>query len=155
MRFLNSVGGGRIARIEGQIAYVDDEGFETPVLLKEIVVVMPAGHEKAANAPKVMFDQKAFDEGRKSQPQTAPSVKTESPKREGPLPQPELPVEETSHGEKMNVMLAFEPGDVRHLDKSRFGARQRLQLLSRRGLLAPFGRGEGMDSGLLRKCGSE
>ena len=122
VRFLNSVGGGRIARIEGQIAYVDDEGFETPVLLKDIVVVMPAGHEKAANAPKVMFDQKAFDEGRKSQPQAAPAVKTGSPKREGPLPQPELPVEETSHGEKMNVMLAFEPGDVRHLDKSRFGA---------------------------------
>ncbi len=116
VRFLNSVGGGKIVRIEGQIAYVDDEGFETPVMLKEVVVVMPAGHEKAANAPKVMFDQKAFDEGRKS-PQPA-EVKTQAV----PESQPELPVEETPHGEKPNIVLAFEPGDVKHLDKTRFTA---------------------------------
>ncbi len=116
VRFLNSVGGGKIVRIEGQIAYVDDEGFETPVMLKEVVVVMPAGHEKAANAPKVMFDQKAFDEGRKS-PQPA-EAKTQAV----PESQPELPVEETPHGEKPNIVLAFEPGDVKHLDKTRFTA---------------------------------
>ena len=121
VRFLNSVGGGRITRIEGQIAYVDDEGFETPVLLKEIVVVMPAGHEKPAGGPKVMFDQKAFDEGRRaSAPSQAPAEKRESP-REYPEPQAALPVEETSHGEKPNIVLAFEPSDVKHLDKSRFG----------------------------------
>ena len=121
VRFLNSVGGGRITRIEGQIAYVDDEGFETPVLLKEIVVVMPAGHEKPAGGPKVMFDQKAFDEGRRaSAPSHAPAEKRESP-REYPEPQAALPVEETSHGEKPNIVLAFEPSDVKHLDKSRFG----------------------------------
>ncbi len=116
VRFLNSVGGGKIVRIEGQIAYVDDEGFETPVMLKEVVVVMPAGHEKAANAPKVMFDQKAFDEGRKS-PQPA-EAKTQAVSES----QPELPVEETPHGEKPNIVLAFEPGDVKHLDKTRFTA---------------------------------
>ena len=42
VRFLNSVGGGRIVRIEDNIAYVDEDGFETPVLLKECVVVAPA-----------------------------------------------------------------------------------------------------------------
>jgi len=36
--------------------------------------------------------------------------------------QPGLPVEETSHGDKMNIALAFEPSDVKHLDKSRFSA---------------------------------
>ena len=30
VRFLNSVGGGIIKKIEGNIAYVDDDGFETP-----------------------------------------------------------------------------------------------------------------------------
>ncbi len=125
MRFLNSTGGGKITRIEGQIAYVDDDGFETPVLLKEVVVVMPAGHEKGANAPKVMFDQKAFDEGRKERSGVsdgrgyvgvAGHAPTEvggnaSSGREGqgaearakgmgeyPEPQPALPVEETPHG---------------------------------------------------------
>lgn len=42
VRFLNSVGGGRIVRIDGNIAYVDEDGFETPVLLKECVVVAAA-----------------------------------------------------------------------------------------------------------------
>lgn len=116
VRFLNSIGGGRITRIDGQIAYVDDDGFETPVMLKEVVVVMPAGHEKGANTPKVMFDQKAFDEGRK----TSEPLKTVEPKLQEP--QPELPVEETAHGEKPNIVLAFEPVDVKHLDRSRFTA---------------------------------
>ena len=34
VRFLNSVGGGRVTKIKDNIAYVEDEdGFETPVLL--------------------------------------------------------------------------------------------------------------------------
>lgn len=37
VRFLNSVGGGVVTRIEGNIAYVEDEdGFETPILVKEL-----------------------------------------------------------------------------------------------------------------------
>lgn len=35
---------------------------------------------------------------------------------------PELPVEETSHGDKLNIVLAFEPSDVKQLDKSQFAA---------------------------------
>ena len=50
VRFLNSVGGGKITRIEGQIAYVDDDGFETPILLKEVVVVLPAGTSRKPRA---------------------------------------------------------------------------------------------------------
>ena len=124
VRFLNSTGGGKITRIEGQIAYVDDDGFETPVLLKEVVVVMPAGHEKAAGAPKTIFDQKAFDEGRKATESPKSAVDKDPGRKtaEYPAPQPALPVEETAHGEKPNIVLAFESDDVKHLDKSRFGA---------------------------------
>lgn len=39
IRYLNSVGGGEIIRIEGNMAYVNEDGFETPVLLRECVVV--------------------------------------------------------------------------------------------------------------------
>lgn len=39
VRYLNAVGGGRVVRIVDNIAYVDEDGFETPVLLKECVVV--------------------------------------------------------------------------------------------------------------------
>lgn len=117
VRFLNSVGGGKITRIEGQIAYVDDDGFETPVLLKEVVVVMPAGHDPKSGSVGKIFDQKAFDEGKKV---SEPPVRVQDEVM--PAPQPELPVEETSHGDRMNIALAFEPSDVKHLDKSRFSA---------------------------------
>ena len=44
VRFLNSVGGGRIARIDGAVAHVvDEDGFEIPMLLRECVVVAEAG----------------------------------------------------------------------------------------------------------------
>lgn len=116
VRFLNAIGGGKITRIEGNIAYVDDEGFETPVLLKELVVVMPAGHDSAKSGVKKMFDQKAFDEGRTN------AVAVPAPAAPDPEPEKELPVEETPHGEKPNILLVFEPSDVKQLDKSRFAA---------------------------------
>ncbi len=117
VRFLNSVGGGKITKIEGQIAYVDDDGFETPVLLKEVVVVMPAGHEPKAQGPRIIFDQQAFDEGKKAEEPVKKSIVETVV-----APEKEMPVEETSHGDKMNIALAFEPSDIKHLDKSRFTA---------------------------------
>ena len=115
VRYLNAVGGGRITRIEGQIAYVDEDGFETPVLLKEIVVVMPAGHDASKGGPKMMFDQKAFDAGRSE------TLRMPDPAPAKPAAQtPSLPVEETAHGEKMNLVLAFEPSDTRNLAAARF-----------------------------------
>lgn len=118
VRFLNSVGGGKITRIEDKIAYVDDGGFETPVLLKEIVVVLPAGHEADQQGARKMFDQKAYDAGRRM-PASEPAVEKEVAVA---APVKELPVEETAHGDTLNIALAFEPTDVRQLDKSSFGA---------------------------------
>lgn len=118
VRFLNAIGGGKITRIEGNIAYVDDDGFETPVLIKELVVVMPSGHDASKGGYKKMFDQSAFDEGRTS---VEAERKIETPVREE-VSVPELPVEETDHGEKPNLLLVFEPSDVKQLDKSCFSA---------------------------------
>ena len=39
VRYLNAVGGGVVVRIAKNIAYVDEDGFETPVLARECVVV--------------------------------------------------------------------------------------------------------------------
>ena len=40
VRFLSSVGGGVVTRIQGNTAFViDEDGFETPSLVKELVVV--------------------------------------------------------------------------------------------------------------------
>ena len=124
VRFLNSIGGGVITRIEGKIAYVEEDGFETPMLIKDIVVVLPAGHEPTHKGANIMFDQSAFDKGkeeektRKSKPGKqdieSDDLKTTSDNLG--------PVVETDYGDKLNLTLAFEPSDAKSLIRSKFTA---------------------------------
>ena len=118
VRFLNAIGGGVITKIDGKTAYVEDEdGFESPILLKDVVVVLPAGHEAAVKGSSIMFDQKAFDAGRKEE---KPAEQLSKPAIE---PQPvvnEPPVEETKHGDVPTIILAFEPANVKRLQDTRF-----------------------------------
>ena len=117
VRFLNATGGGVITRIDGKTAYVEDEdGFETPILLKDIVVVMPAGHEMSKIEAARMFSQSAFDEGRKTE--AAPQLKG-SPEKI--LPATEK-IEETPHGDTPEITLAFEPEDAKRLATTKFAA---------------------------------
>lgn len=110
VRFLNSTGGGVIKRIEGNIAYVDDDGFETPTLLRECVVVAQAQETRE-----------------KINVTMAPSV-TSSPKpsavpRAAAEPEPDtVDVEETPEGEKLNIVLAYEPTDIKRLNTTTFNA---------------------------------
>ncbi|MCM1076031.1 MAG: DUF2027 domain-containing protein [Bacteroides sp.] len=107
VRFLNSVGGGIIRKIEGNIAYVDDNGFETPTLLRECVVVAsPETTEK-----KIALTQEEI----KPQP-TAPKA---NPTPFGPA-NDDIPIEETPGGEKLNIVLAYEPNDIKHLNTTTF-----------------------------------
>ncbi|MCH5237287.1 MAG: DUF2027 domain-containing protein [Muribaculaceae bacterium] len=117
VRFLNSTGGGVITRIEGKTAYVEDEdGFESPILLKDIVVVLPAGLEISKVDAVKMFNQAAFDEGRKV---PRPEKEKEAPE---PSPSPLEKVEETIHGDVPEIILAFEPEDAKRLGVTKFAA---------------------------------
>lgn len=119
VRYLNQQGGGKIVRIDGNMAYVEDDGFEMPVLLKDIVVVLPVGAEKRpATAAALMFDQKNYDQGRRPSPE--PLTKEKPAPGVAPVPEPK-PVQ-TPHGDKINLLLAFEPSDLRKLDQARFNA---------------------------------
>lgn len=101
VRFLNSVGGGKLVRIEGQVAYVDEDGFETPVLLKECV---PVASENTFRKPEVV-------------------VAAQAPKpTKAADPEPELPYVETPAGEKLNIVLAFEPRNIRQLSQGEIDA---------------------------------
>jgi len=106
VRFLNATGGGTVTRIKDNLAYVaDEDGFETPVLAKECVVVGArttdgAAHPKAAPAPT--------------------SAATPAPTHT-PAPEPE-PVEETPQGEQLSLILGFEAADLRHLSSTTFDA---------------------------------
>lgn len=121
VRFLNTTGGGKITKIEGRIAYVEEDGFETPVLLNEVVVVLPAGHEPEKKGARMMFDQKAFDDGKKSVRDAAPQKSADSRKTDNVV-EPELPVEETEYGEDITVALVFEPENAKALSTSRINA---------------------------------
>ena len=101
VRFLNSVGGGKVVRIEGNIAYVDEDGFETPVLLKECVVVTPVNAAPQAQSKYVA-------------PATVVPEQPKVPKTEA--------IEETETGEKLNIVLAYEPAEIKHLNTTTFDA---------------------------------
>lgn len=119
VRFLNTTGGGRITRIEGRLAYVEEDGFETPVLLSDIVVVLPAGHEPKNKNVSKMFDQEAFDAGKKS---TRQNPRQESSEKTTQVKEEPLPVVETERGNKLNIVLGFEPRDIKDLSKTRISA---------------------------------
>ncbi len=117
VRYLSEVGGGTVIRVEGKIAYVDDDGFERPVAASDLVVVNPTGHK--TGGAKLMFDQQAYDAGRGSH-RNAPEPSPEPAHAAQPVPADDFPIEETDYGDAMSVILAFEPKDVKILDKTDF-----------------------------------
>lgn len=107
VRYLNSVGGGRVVRIDDKLAYVDEDGFETPVLLRECVVVASA--DSAAPASKTQ--EKA----------SAPAASKYTPPVVRPNDAPvELPVIETPGGDVINLALGYEPQNIRQLSHTAF-----------------------------------
>lgn len=122
VRYLSATGGGIITRIEGKTAWVaEDNGFEMPMAVSELVVVQPAGAKPAA--AKLMFDQNAFDEGRKENRPDAATASQRLSKDITPEPKPEpvMPkAPDTPHGEKLNIALAFEPLNIREISRSAF-----------------------------------
>lgn len=118
VRYLNAVGGGKVVKVEGAIAYVDDDGFETPVRTAELVVVLPAGH-KSDTPGRKMFDQSAYDMGRSaSRPEPEP---VNVPEIAAPVEE-DFPIEETEYGDDMTVVVAFEPKNVKKLSETSIDA---------------------------------
>lgn len=98
VRFLNQVGGGRITRINGQTAYVTDEdGFETPALLRECVVVPADNPPKESNAPQTKAEQPRI-------------IETPAP----------APTAETETGDRLTAVIMFEPHDIKRLSTTAF-----------------------------------
>jgi hypothetical protein len=115
VRFLSSTGGGRIVKIDGNIAHVEeDDGFETPVLLKELVVVTPAGAE---TAHRDAFGGTAQDAQRREAERQSKFVPTQMPEVEKPEP-----VIETQTGDKINLVLGFQPVEIKHLQTTTYEA---------------------------------
>ena len=115
VRFLSSTGGGRVVKIDGQIAHVEeDDGFVTPVMLKELVVVASAGEESNRRDIFGGTGQNRQEKERERQSKFVPTVVPEVPKPE--------PVIETPEGEKLNVVLAFSAMELKYLTTTAFEA---------------------------------
>lgn len=101
VRFLNSVGGGIVRRFQGKdIVYVEEEdGFETPVLIRECVIV-------DANDMQVKSSSKAV----------AQTVEVKHVEQEQTREEP-YRFEEIAGKDKLNVFLAFLPVDIKNLGK--------------------------------------
>ncbi|MDE6283713.1 MAG: DUF2027 domain-containing protein [Muribaculaceae bacterium] len=110
VRFLSSTGGGTIVKIDGQIAHVEEEdGFVTPVLLKELVVVTPAG-ESAGSGTRDAFGGTMQAAQRREAERQSKFVPTVMPEVERPQP-----VVETPTGDRINLVLAYQPVEIKHL----------------------------------------
>lgn len=129
VRYLNSVGGGRIVRIEGQMAYVDEDGFETPVLLRECVVVGPAqtspaatraARISAAEAPADRWWEKELKGGKKEKAPSKEKPVYDVPATPAKVAAPDP--DDTPEGEKLNIVLAFEAEEPKHLNTTEYDA---------------------------------
>lgn len=117
VRFLNTTGGGKLIRIEGQMAYVDDDGFETPVLLRECVPVA-SGNSFVPPTPRPALDrqQAQAKAAAAAKSAAAPAASKCADKAPAAAHEPdELPYIETKAGEHPNIVLGFEPRDARRV----------------------------------------
>ncbi len=113
VRFLSSTGGGRVVKIDGQIAHVEEEdGFVTPVLIKELVVVSTVGEEKVRRDIFGGTGQKKQADEEQARSKFVPTAVPEAPKAE--------PVIETPEGERLNVVLAYSAMELKHLSTTAF-----------------------------------
>ena len=110
MRFLNAVGGGIVRRVDRDVALVEEEdGFETPVLIKECVVI-ESGRRQDDGALPVDKQEAARRAVRQSALVAPPDDDDE----------PELPLVETRTGERLGLYLAFVPETVSRLGSTTF-----------------------------------
>lgn len=114
VRFLNEIGGGRVAGFQGKnIVLVEDEdGFQVPMLKTEVVVVgdedYGTSHLVEVKASSMKAAQKVNNE---EEVETDPADK---PITFRPKP------EERRGGDRLSAYLAFVPMDVKELTQTRF-----------------------------------
>ena len=111
VRFLSEVGGGKVAGFQGKnIVLVEDEdGFQMPMLINEVVVVGEENYETARMIEiKKQTSQVAADE-----------EKTETDPADRPVTFKTKP-EERKGGDKLSAFLAFVPMEIKELSQSRF-----------------------------------
>lgn len=103
VRFLNTTGGGIIKGFQGKdiVLVEDEEGFDIPVLMREVVVIEPSNDMQVRQVAKPTIG---------IQQEVPTKTKVEE----------EYKVEETKEGEQLTVHLAYLPIDIKNLSTTAF-----------------------------------
>ncbi|GHT33856.1 mannonate oxidoreductase [Bacteroidia bacterium] len=117
--YLNSVGGGTVQKFidKTMVSVLEDDGFETPVFIKECVVV--EGVNEKTNFPSA-------GKGEKNPAPTNARADLQSVRETGadyksaPAEEIEELFEETPEGEKLTVALAFVPQELKKIQDTDF-----------------------------------
>ena len=111
VRFLSEVGGGKVAGFQGKnIVLVEDEdGFQMPMLINEVVVVGEESYETTRMVEQKAKVRMAADDDEEPEIEPADRPITFKPKPE-----------ERKGGDKLSAFLAFVPMDVKELSQTRF-----------------------------------
>ena len=111
VRFLSEVGGGKVAGFQGKnIVLVEDEdGFQMPMLINEVVVVGEESYETTRLVEQTAKARMAADDDEEPEIEPADRPITFKPKPE-----------ERKGGDKLSAFLAFVPMDVKELSQTRF-----------------------------------
>lgn len=130
VRFLNSVGGGRVTAFHGkdQVLVEDENGFDVPVLIAECVVVGEADQRMASKEPepyippvKNTASGKSAEQRNAASPSGTPMSVREVFQKEVKAPIPvDYSFEETPQGERLNLSLAFLPVEPQVFMQSAF-----------------------------------
>lgn len=100
VRFLNDVGGGIVKGFKNkEVAIVESDGFDIPVLIRECVVIEPSNETQVRSSVK---PTEAF----------AVAAKVEEP----------VKIEETKEGEQITVCLAYLPVDIKRISDTAYEA---------------------------------
>jgi hypothetical protein len=101
VRFLNAVGGGIVRQFKNKdIVIVEEEdGFETPALIRECIVIEDVGKQTKSPSPPMPG-------------KTEIPAAVEKPREEKPE------IREVAGGDRLNVYLAYLPIDIKNLGKS-------------------------------------
>lgn len=111
VRFLNSVGGGTVTRVDEKKGFVyveDEDGFEIPATIRECVVIESVNE-------KTNFPLKDFSSSSKKENKTITSSESTEIVENKPLP-----IVETEEGERLKVLLAFFPADIKKLQTTAY-----------------------------------
>ncbi|MFR9165518.1 MAG: DUF2027 domain-containing protein [Dysgonomonas sp.] len=104
VRFLNTTGGGTVKGFEGKnIVIVDDDGFDTPMLIKECVVIGSDNIQAKESSIQNVVSAIATSSQAEPKKETEPFV-----------------VEETKEGEQITVCLCYLPVDIKQLSTSAY-----------------------------------